>query len=274
MLVSSKEILEAANRSNYAIPATNFVDLVTLKSYIAVAEKLNKPLILQYAEGFKPFFPMGEAFELGRYYAERASVPVALHLDHGYTMSFIKEAIDLGFTSVMIDASEQSFEENTAATKEIVDYAHAKGVATEAEIGHVGSGSSLEDSEGSDTIYTEVEAAKAFVEQTGVDSLAVSIGTAHGQYKGIPKLNFQRLSEIKAAVDVPLVLHGGSGTGSDNLRRCCELGISKVNLCTDFLLAGHAGVKASAAKDYLGLMGDAGTAIMAKLEEYYHIFNN
>lgn len=274
MLVSSKEILEAAGKAEYAIPATNFMNTDTLKAYIAVAEKLNKPLILQYAEGFKEFFPLEEAAFLGSYYAKKASVPVVLHLDHGYAEAFVKEAIDIGFTSVMIDASEKSFEENVAATKEIVSYAHARSVVVEAEIGHVGHGVSLESDQTSDTIYTEVDSAKKFVELTDVDSLAVSIGTAHGQYKGIPKLNFGRLSELKAAVDVPLVLHGGSGSGSENLSKCCKLGISKVNLCTDFLLAGYAGLKNSAATEYLGLVHDGNKAIMETLENYYYIFNN
>ena len=182
MLVCSKQMLEDASASNYAIPATNYVDTHTLKAYIAVAEELNRPLILQYAEGFKPFFPIEEAFYLGKYYAEKASVPVALHLDHGYDPEFIKKAVDMGFTSVMIDASEKSFEDNVATTKDIVEYAHARGVAVEAEIGHVGTGASLEDADNSDTIYTEVDAAREFARLTGIDSLAVSIGTAHGQY--------------------------------------------------------------------------------------------
>ena len=234
MIVNSVEMLANAKKKGCGLPAPDYFDYDSAYVYTKTAEALGIPLILSYAQVFDPFFPLEEAADIGLYFAKRASVPVALHLDHGTTEEFVERAVKLGFSSVMLDASKDSIESNTKRTAAVVKMAHPLGISVEAEIGHVGSGTE----EGDDAVYTQADEAEAFVKATGVDSLAVSIGTAHGVYKKMkPVLNFERLSEISKLVDVPLVLHGGSGTGDDNITKCVQLGICKVNVYTEFLQA-------------------------------------
>lgn len=198
-------------------------------------------------------------------------MPVVLHLDHGMSIETCKKAIDLGFTSVMIDASMKSFEENVAITKEVVEYAKAKDVSVEAEIGHVASNFDTNDTE---ALYTQPEEAKRFAEESGCDSLAISIGTAHGVYKAkaIPEISFDSLHAIHAATNVPLVLHGGSGSGDDNLNRCAKEGISKVNIYTDLYLAAMDSVAKAEPKDYLSLLAAVKEGTQSCLKHYYEVF--
>lgn len=200
-------------------------------------------------------------------------MPVVLHLDHGEDVDFIKRAITLGFTSVMIDASQASFEENVKITKEVVAFAHQHNVTVEAELGHVGAGQNYENHGLTDSIYTEVEDVLAFIEQTNIDSLAISIGTAHGQYKGIPKLNFERLAEISEMTETPLVLHGGSSSGDDNLERCALNGISKINIFTDFLTGAFNKINENEPKDYLEVKVLANEGMTEVLEHYFKVFH-
>lgn len=273
MLVNTKEMLSEANESNYAIPSPDFCNLNMVRSYIEVAEKLGKPTILAYSESMQSVLSMEDAYLIGKYYAQKASVPVALHIDHGKSIEFVKKAIDMGFTSVMIDASSDDFSENVRKTKEIVEYAHPHGISVEAEIGHVGAGVNYEEEKGDSSVYTEVEDLVKFVELTGIDSVAVSVGTAHGFYKGTPKINFERLVELKKAVKIPLVLHGGSSTGDDNLRKCAELGISKINIFTDLCVAGAEAILAENSNNYKQMMVVADEAMKNMLEHYYLVFN-
>ena len=273
MLVSSKELYNAARKNNYAIPATNFVDQNSIKAYIEVAEKLNLPVILAFAEAHKNYLSFDEALLLGKYYGKKAKVPVVLHLDHGTTKELIFRAIDKGFNSVMIDASMDSFEDNVKKTKEIVAYAHLKGVVVEAEIGHVGGGEDYKSKDDSDSIYTTVEEAKKFTELTNVDSLAISIGTAHGAYKGTPVIDFDRLKEIRNAIDTPLVLHGGSSSGDDNLERCALGGISKINIYTDFVTAALKKSQSAKFSDYYDLRDALSEGMKECLEHYYGVFH-
>ncbi len=231
-------MLERLKAGGYALVALIIMTIIHVELLFKLLKKLNQPLVLSFAaEVHDSMLSLEEAALIGRYYAEKAKVDVALHLDHGTKFDTIKKAIAYGFTSVMIDASSCDFEENVRRTKEVVEYAHARGVVVEAmRIGHVGSGETYATDE-DDSIYTEVEAAKKFVELTGVDSLAISIGTAHGHYKSTPVINFERLHEIREALDIPLVLHGGSSSGDENLRRCATEGISKINVFTDFVVA-------------------------------------
>ena len=185
----------------------------------------------------------------------------------------VKQAIDAGFTSVMIDGSSLPFEENVEKTKEIVAYAHKRNVTVEAEIGHVGGGESYLDPEDDDTMLTTVDEAVKFAELTGVDSLAVSIGTAHGEYKGIPHLNFDRLSQIAERVEVPLVLHGGSGSGDENLTKAVQLGICKVNIFTDLTIAAKEKTKEGYAdRSYYDSTKLAVQGIKECLMHYYEVF--
>lgn len=273
MLVSSNELLQKAKEGNYAIPSPDYFDLDSLRVYASVAEELGLPIILAYAQAHKDVCSLQEAALIGKFIANQVSVPVALHLDHGVDEDFIKEAIDLGFTSVMMDASMDSFEENVRKTKRIVDYAHPLGVSVEAEIGHVGSGVNYENHANTDSVYTEVADAVAFVKETNVDSLAVSIGTAHGVYKGVPKINFERLEALAKSVDVPLVLHGGSSSGDDNLHQCAISGISKINIFTDFLTGAMDEIKAKEPQDYLKLKEVANEGMKKVLKHYYEVFH-
>lgn len=272
MLVTTKEMFEKAQQENYAIPAANFIDLDSARTYVETAEKLNKPLILAFAQAHIEELPLTEAALIGKYLAEKASVPVALHLDHGQDEKIIEEAINLGFTSVMIDASQDPIEVNIQRSKAIVDYAHKRGVVVEAEIGHVGSGNSYEFKETTDTIYTEVSEAERFARETDVDSLAISIGTAHGEYKGTPKISFERLAEIDEVVDIPLVLHGGSSSGDENLSKCAHSGINKINIFTDFIVAGMNAIKEKKPEDLFSLKKDVNEAMAETLTHYYNVF--
>lgn len=237
MLVPAKKLLEIARDEKFAVPSANFVDEESLRCHVRTAEELNLPIIAALAEvHLNRLITMEEGAYIAKKYAEESGAPVVLHLDHGESFESVKKAVDLGFTSVMLDKSMESFEVNVEETKRVIDYARAKGVTVEAEIGHVGTGSKYTDD--SDNIYTTVEEAVKFVEATDVDLLAVSIGTAHGMYKGIPKINFERLHELYDAVKAPLVLHGGSSSGDDNLHRCATEGIAKINYYSDFMIAG------------------------------------
>ena len=206
-----------------------------------------------------------------RKYAEEASVPVVLHLDHGESFETCKKAIDLGFTSVMIDASMKSFDENVATTSKVVEYAHARGVTVEAEIGHVASNFDENDTE---TMYTTAEEASEFAAKSGCDSLAISIGTAHGVYKAkaIPEISFDSLAAIRQATNVPLVLHGGSGSGDDNLSRCAKEGICKVNIYTDLYLAAMKALEDGDSKDYFKVLKNLKKGMNECLEHYYKVF--
>ncbi|MBQ1568191.1 MAG: class II fructose-bisphosphate aldolase [Erysipelotrichaceae bacterium] len=278
MLVTTKEMFEDSRKKGYAIVAPDYWDSNSCRTYVETAEELGVPVILSFAQAHSDMLSIEEAFMLGKYYAEKATVPVAVHLDHGLDVETVKKAVDIGFTSVMIDASSQPYDVNVARTKEVVDYAHAHGVVVEAELGHVGSGDVIT-SENKETIaedfniYTDVATAKLFVEETGVDSLAVSIGTSHGLYKGTPVIDFERLHELREALPVPLVLHGGSGSGDRNLEKCATEGISKINVFTDFTVAA---IEATKNEDYVNwykLIKDANKGINEKLKYYFRLFH-
>ena len=273
MLVTSKEIFRKAKEGNYAIPAPDFWDNNSCRAYVETANELKVPIVLSYAQVHKTILSLEEAYCIGKYYAEKADVDIVLHLDHGQDVETCKKAIDLGFTSVMIDASSDPFEENVRKTKEVVDYAHAHGVVVEAELGHVGTGETYA-SNNNDSIYTEVSMAKEFVSKTGVDSLAVSIGTAHGRYKGTPVIDFNRLHDLSKEVSVPLVLHGGSGSGEENLERCATEGITKINVFTDFTIASWDAIKGKEYSDWFKLLKDSEKGIKEKLSYYCRIFHS
>lgn len=273
MIVSSKEILERAREGHYAVPAANFVDPFTASVYTETAESLGLPIILQFAESHSQYLSVEDAIATGKYYAQKSSTPVVLHLDHGRSKELIFKAVDAGFSSVMIDASDKPYDENVAAVREIVAYAHPKGVVVEAEIGHVGEGSLYANNTHSNNIYTTPEEAVRFVADTGVDSLAVSIGTAHGKYKGTPVIDFVRLKELREAVPVPLVLHGGSGSGNENLQRCAEDGIAKINVFTDFVTAAYDAVQNVKLNGYFDLRDAMADGIADKLRENYTLFH-
>lgn len=273
MIVTSKDLFKKARENNFAIPSANYVDQISASAYVEVAEEMGLPLILAFCQAHQQFCPYDDAITIGKYYAEKASVPVVLHLDHGTDRDFIFKAVDAGFKSVMIDASFETFDENVRRTKEIVEYAHKNGVVVEAEIGHVGGGTEYENLIDSDNIYTTVWAAEKFCELTKVDSLAISIGTAHGTYKGTPTIDFTRLAEIRNAIDVPLVLHGGSSSGDENLHKCAVGGISKINIYTDFTIAAFERVQETDAETYFEIRQAMKDGMKDCLKHYYTVFD-
>lgn len=271
MLVHSNTLLKQASECGYAIPSVNFVDQLSAKTYIETAERLGMPIILSAAQVHDKYISLEEAACIGKFYAEKAKVPVVLHLDHGLDLQHIKKAVELGFTSVMIDGSSYPLKENIKITKEIVDYAHLYGVSVEAEIGHVGTSISVDNFSQRDSIYTSVDEAKELCKKTGVDSLAVSIGTSHGTYKGEPKINFNILKELKSNLTVPLVLHGGSSSGDENLKKCAENGIAKINIYTDFIIAATEKINNSE-KGYFHVKEEASEGMKDVLERYFKVF--
>ncbi|MBR2346389.1 MAG: class II fructose-bisphosphate aldolase [Clostridia bacterium] len=240
MLVNLKDVLIPAQKGGYAVGLFNTTDTDMLEGVLAAAEELRAPVIIGTAEVLLPFGELKLIAPSVRAAAERATVPVVLHYDHGLTVERCIEALDLGFTSIMFDGSAGDADANIELTRKVVEMCHARGVTVEGEIGHVGSA----DVEGDqDNNYTTPEEAKAFVEATGVDALAVAIGTAHGAYKHKPCLDLNRLAEIRSTIDTPLVLHGGSGLTDDDFRNTIKNGIAKVNIFTDLCLAGERACK-------------------------------
>lgn len=229
MLVNLKTILKDAELKGYAIPATNIDNEHNLRACLAAAEKTNSPIILNVTPVANPDILMfGRlAVEL----AKNSKQLVCLNLDHSRTYEDCLLGIKAGFTSIMYDQSKLSFEENVKNVREIVKIAHALDVSVEGELGHVGLGLNY-DVDGK-TALTDPTQALEYVKLTGVDALAVAVGTAHGAYKGLPTIYFDRLEKIDELVDVPLVLHGGSGSGAENLKRSIEFGVRKINLSND-----------------------------------------
>ncbi|MCK1169594.1 class II fructose-bisphosphate aldolase [Streptococcus uberis] len=272
MKISMSGLLKEAQAKHFAVPAMNFIDFTTAKAYLEASQESGLPLILAFAQTHDNWLSLEDAAMIGRSIQESAKTPVVLHLDHGQDFQFIKRAIDLGFNSVMIDASLETFEENVRITKEVVDYAHSKGVDVEAEIGFVGANENLENHQVVESVYTTLEDAQAFYQATQVDSLAISIGTAHGIYKGIPKINFERLAQISGQLPIPLVLHGGSSSGDDNLKRCAREGISKINIFSDVIAAAFAYQEKQQDKDYPSLQEGMKKAMKETLLHYYHVF--
>jgi len=236
MLVTLREILAPARANRYAVPAFDCVEDVMVRAILETAESLRAPVVLMCLE--PDIRGSGWVYVSGLVRAAAAyhTVPAVLHLDHANELDSIKRAVDLGFTSVMIDGSKLPFAENVRLTKSVVEIARPHGVSVEAELGHVG-GMDLEASACADNVLTEPGEVSRFVAETGVDALAVSIGTQHGVYRWLPTLHIGRLAELNAASTVPLVLHGGSGTPEDQLREAVRNGISKLNIYADCRIA-------------------------------------
>ncbi|MCT4619360.1 MAG: class II fructose-1,6-bisphosphate aldolase [Marinisporobacter sp.] len=243
MLVTGKEILQHAHENGYAVGAFNVNNMEAVQAIIEAAEETKSPVIIQASQGGLKYAGVEYIAGMGKIAAEKASVPVAIHLDHGTDFKQIMLCIRNGFTSVMIDGSHYPLEENIKKTKQIVEMAHAVGVSVEAELGKIGG---VEDDiavDEKDATYTDPEEAVRFVEETNVDSLAIAVGTAHGPYKGEPKLDFDRIKVIKEKLNMPIVLHGSSGVPEESIKRAVSLGINKINIDTDIRMAFHRAVK-------------------------------
>lgn len=241
MLVNMNEVLRPAKKGHYAVGLFNAVNLELARGIIAAAESTRSPVIMGSAEILLPYGPLEEISYYLIPMAKKASVPVVIHLDHGLTYDTCVKALKLGFSSVMYDCSTDSYEENVRKVKEMADIAHSYGATIEGELGHVGDNEGS--AEGSDHLtdpsafFTDPALAKDFVDKTGVDALAIAVGNAHGAYKLPPKLDFERIRTIAKTVDVPLVLHGGSGLTDNDFRQAIKDGISKVNIFTDINVA-------------------------------------
>lgn len=279
MYTSMKYILEDAHKNNYAVMAVNSINMEMARAVISAAEEEHSPIIVNIGPGqIGKHAHMNVMVPLIKQLAQEATVPVALNLDHGGDFNFIVSSLQAGFSSVMIDASSYPYEENVKRVSTIVKLAHAHDVCVEGELGHVGQAADGDNTKGD--LYTDPQQAKRFVEETGVDALAVAIGTAHGNYpKGyVPVLDFERLALLKKTLDMPLVLHGGSGSGEENIRKAVANGINKINVCTDaFAVAKKAmleKLEEAPNTDYLGLCMEAEAAMKKFVKEYIRIIGS
>lgn len=247
MLVNMNDVLEPARKNGYAVGLFNTVNFEMARGVLAAAEENNSPVIIGTAEILLPFGPMEELAGMLIPMAKKAKVPVVVHYDHGLTFEKCMEALKLGFTSIMYDCSTDRYEENIRKVREMTKIAHSFGATVEGELGHVGDneGSAEGDCilEAPSLFYTDPKQAKDFVGKTGIDALAIAVGTAHGAYKMKPKLDFKRIAAIRDSTNVPLVLHGGSGLPDDDFKKAIQEGISKINIFTDINVAASEAVK-------------------------------
>lgn len=255
MLVNMNDILLSAKAGGYGVGFFNAVNVEMARAVIETAEELQAPVMVGTAEVLLPAMDLERVAEYLIPMAEKASVPVCVHYDHGLTFERCMEALKLGFTSVMYDCSTESYEENVRKVAEMVKICHAVGATVEGELGHVGDNAGAGKLENPSDYFTDPDMAADFVKKTGVDSLAVAVGNAHGDYAFPPKLDFERISAISVTTGLPLVLHGGSGLSDDDFRTAVKLGVSKVNIFTDIDKAGKAGVEEGLAEGEKTMMG-------------------
>ncbi len=277
MLVNFNEMLQKAKAEHFAVPHFNINNLEWTKYILEECERLQVPVILGVSEGAAKY--------MGGYHAITGmvkgliedlgiTIPVCLHVDHGSSFEICKKAIDAGFTSVMIDASRKELEENIRITKEVVDYAHERGVSVEAEVGHIGG---TEDNITSEVTNARLEECIEIVEKTGIDALAPALGSVHGFYKGEPNLDFERMKLINETLPVPLVLHGGSGIPDNQIKEAIACGTSKINVNTEVQVAWSKAVREflsadNKAYDPRKVIGSGEKAFKEKIEEKIRLF--
>lgn len=272
MLVTLKNILKIAEAKKCAIGSFNTPNFESLTAVIGAAEELNQPVIIMHAQVHEEMglCKMDEIAPIMLFMADRASVPVCVHLDHGTDLDYVKKGLDLGFTSVMYDGSTLPDEINFANTAIAVEMAHKTGASVEAEIGSMGARES--GAEGGDSIYTTPSAAKKFSEETGIDALACAFGTAHGIYLKEPKLDFARLDEINKITNVPIVMHGGSGVSHEDYRKVISLGVRKINYYTYMAKAGGEAVSGKTYRQFHDSANDAIAAMKADVKKAIAVF--
>lgn len=244
-LVSLKDVLNPAVEKNYAVGAFNVSNHLLFEAVINAAEAKNKSVIINLAEVHFKYLDLENFIPYLKNRINNSKVPLVLHLDHGLSFETVMKAIHWGFSSVMIDASSKALKENIKITKKVVEAAHSAGVSVEAELGHVagGEGDIKNGTEVDKNSYTRVEDASYFVKETGIDALAVAVGTVHGLYKGEPELDLERLKKIRSELDIPLVLHGGSGLTDQDFKDAVNNGINKINFYTGNSLLGVEAIK-------------------------------
>ncbi len=276
MLVNLKDILKIAEARKCAVGSFNTPNLASLKAVINAAEELNEPVILMHAEVHEEMglCKMDEIAPIMLFMADRAKVPVCVHLDHATDLEYLKRGLDLGFTSVMYDGSVLDNELNFANTSVAVSLAARFGASVEAEIGSMGARESGA-GDADESIYTDPETAVKFSEETGIDALACAFGTAHGIYLKQPKLDFERLKKIHSMVNIPLVMHGGSGVSHEDYKKVISLGIRKINYYTYMAKAGGAAVEKLTDKTFFHDIEVAAISAMQKdVSEAIKVFRN
>lgn len=232
-IVNTKEMLIKASNEGYAVPAFNIHNLETIQTVVEAAVEMRSPIILAATPGTMNYAGRSYIQAIAEVAARENDIPIALHLDHHETIESIEESLKLGTKSVMIDGSHHSFEENIALTKSVVELAHSYGATVEGELGKLVGQEDDMIVDAKDAAYTDPDTVIEFVERTGVDTLAVAIGTGHGVYETKPELDFDRLKKIDSLVDVPIILHGASGISKEDVQHCIELGCAKVNISTE-----------------------------------------
>lgn len=280
-LVSLKDVLDPAVEKNYAVGAFNVSNHLLFEAVINAAEEKNKPVIINLAEVHFKYLDLENFIPYLKNRINNSKVPLVLHLDHGLSFETVIKAIHWGFSSVMIDASSKPLKENIKITKKVVEAANAAGVSVEAELGHVagGEGDIKNGTEVDKNSYTRVEDASYFVKETGIDALAVAVGTVHGLYKGEPELDLERLKKIRSELDIPLVLHGGSGLTDQDFKDAVNNGINKINFYTGNSLLGVEAIKDHLEKENgITSLPDLSNAAYAKMkknvEKYIGLFAN
>lgn len=251
-IISTKAMLQKAQREGYAVPAFNIHNLETLQVVVETSSEMRSPLIVAGTPGTFSYAGIGNVVAIASDLAKTYNQPLAIHLDHHEAFDDIAQKVQAGVRSAMIDGSHLPFTDNVALVKKVTDYCHRYDVSVEAELGRLGGQEDDLVVDSKDALYTHPQQAHEFVTLTGIDSLAVAIGTAHGLYTATPKLDFERLAEIRSNVDIPLVLHGASGLSTEDIRRAIKLGICKVNVATELKIA-----FSDALKDYFSAHPDA-----------------
>ncbi|EPS0981556.1 tagatose bisphosphate family class II aldolase [Vibrio vulnificus] len=236
-LISSREMLKRAQLGGYAVPAFNIHNLETVQVVVETASEMGSPVILAGTPGTYDYAGTDYLISICKEAAHKHSIPLVLHLDHHEDLQDIRNKVEHGIRSVMIDGSHHAFDQNIDIVRSVVQYCNRFDASVEAELGRLGGQEDDLIVDNADALMTDPASAAEFVRRTGIDSLAVAIGTAHGLYKAEPKLDFARLEKIRSVVDIPLVLHGASGVPDEMVRRCIELGVCKVNVATELKIA-------------------------------------
>ncbi|MFB5678870.1 ketose-bisphosphate aldolase [Paenibacillus terreus] len=278
MLVSLAEVLKMAEDHNFAVGAFNTPNLESILAVIETAENMGAPVIISHAQLHESIIPIETIGPVMLHFAKSATVPVCVHLDHGETLDYVEKALKLGFTSVMYDGSLLSYEENVRNTVETVRMAKQYGASVEAEIGILGSreAGGNEPAPSMESVYTDPDLADRFVKETGIDALAAIFGTAHGFYKAKPKLDFDRIEKIRSLVNIPLVMHGGSGVSPEDYITSIDKGIRKINYYSYMARAGVEGAEKLLQEKKVDFFHDLSVAAMeamkADIEKAMRVF--
>ena len=274
MLVSTKDMLVKEQKEHYAVANFCIWNVEMLSGVMKACENLQSPVILSFGSGFLVNTDINHFIHMMRSYATQTALPCSIHWDHGRSYEIVSHAIGIGYNSLMIDGSAYPFEENIRRTKEVVDRFHPMCIPVEGELGHVGAETNYEEAL-ANYQYTDPSQAAEFVERTGLDSLAIAIGNQHGHYTAPPKINFEILAKVRDAVSIPLVLHGASGIGDEDIRHTIDLGITKINIHTELCEAAMDAIHTCPPDErYQGLNIKVRDAVQARAEEKIRLFGS